>query len=133
MSFYNYPSMQNAYSPSWPQGANPWDNQPRTNKLLVTSLDEAIAKSNERNSETVYFDQGRPVIYIVKVDMNGVKSWAHLDYSTGHQDTNAPATKADINQLTGKLEDLFNKLSGFTDSTKKKKKEVEVTVDESNG
>lgn len=118
------------YISAWPQSN--WNMQPRTNKILVTSLDEAIAKSNERNSEIVYFHQSQPIIYIVKVDMNGVKSWAQLDYNTGHQDTNAPATKADIVSLTGKLEELASRL-GIPEIQKKKKKEVEVAPDESNG
>ena len=117
------------YISAWPQSN--WGMQPRTNKILVTSLDEAIAKSNERNSELVYFDQSKPLIYIVKVDMTGVKSWAQLEYSTGAQDTNSPATKSDIAALTGKIEALVAKLEPET--PKRKKKEVEVVNDESDG
>lgn len=117
------------YISAWPQSN--WGMQLRTNKVLVTSLDEAIAKTSERNSELVYFDQSKPLIYIVKVDMTGVKSWAQLEYSTGVQDTNSPATKSDIAALTGKIEALVAKLEPET--TKRKKKEVEVVNDESNG
>ena len=138
MSYENYfnptqnPNPGNYYTSSWSQGLNPWPSQLTSNKILVTSLDEAIAKSSIRNSETVYFHQSQPVIYIVRIDMNGVKSWAQLDYSTGQQDTNAPATKADITALNTKLEALMSKF-GASEPTKKKKKEAEVATDESNG
>lgn len=46
----------------------------KTNKLVVTSLDEAMMRSSELNSDTVYFDQNKDVLYNVKVDSRGYKT-----------------------------------------------------------
>lgn len=111
--------------------ASPWTPQLKTNKIPVTSLDEAIAKSGERNSEMYYWDQSKPVIYVVRTDMNGVKSWAQLPYTIPNQESNTPATKADILSLTARVDELANKLNTFenakVNTTKRKKVETAET------
>lgn len=121
-------------------GSNNWQAQPKTNKILVTSLDEAIAKTNDRNSEIYYWDQSKPVIYVVRMDFNGVKSWAQLPYSLPNQEGNTPATKADLVSLTAAVESLVKRIESFELSkqpNKKKKIEVidkeDLSSDESNG
>lgn len=123
----------------WNQlGNNPWQGtyypntqnyaQPRTNKILVTSLEEAIAKSGELGSEMYYFDQTKPLIYVVKTDMVGAKSWAQLAYSTEQQTNNAPATRADVAALASRIEALLSKLDTVESKPSRKKKvEAEVT------
>ena len=131
-----YPDYSNI---SWPQPQNNiWGSPLKTNKILVTSLDEAIAKSNERNSEMYYWDQSKPVIYVIKTDVNGVKSWAQVNYTLPSQDANVPASKADVVALTAPVNDLVKKIENidFNKGTKKKKAEMESEVNdnvESNG
>jgi hypothetical protein len=45
----------------------------KTNKLFVTGVEEAINRSSEFNSETIYFHQDLPIMYEVAVDMKGRK------------------------------------------------------------
>ena len=113
-----------------PSQNNYWSPQFKTNKIPVTSLDEAIAKSNERNSEIYYWDQSKPIIYVIKTDMNGVKSWAQLPYTLPNQDTSTPATKADITALASAISDLVKKIEelDFSKATKKKKVETNAEV-----
>ena len=104
----------------------------RTNKVLVTSLEEAIAKQTERNSEMYYWDQSRPLIYVVRTDMEGRKSWAQLPYTLPNQDGNTPATKADILALEAKIAALES-ANGNGAVPKKKKVEEVVENVKSNG
>ena len=119
-SNFNWP-MNNISVPM--NNTNYWTPQLRTNKILVTSLEEAIAKSGERNSEMYYFDQSKPVIYVVKVDMNGMKSWAQLLYTTPNEQTNTPATKADIEALSSKLDNFVKSVQEVPKTVKRKKAE----------
>ncbi len=80
--------------------------QPNTNVMFVTSPEEALIKTNMRNSDMVYFDQDKNVFYRVKVDMEGRKSWAQFTYALPDQEDNTPATKADIATLLQRIETL---------------------------
>lgn len=98
----------------------PWNNygstptpivpaQPNTNKIYVTSLEDALNRSSSRGSEMVYFHQDANEFYVVKTDMDGRKSWVGFQYVIPNQDANTPATKADINSLIERIEKLENK------------------------
>lgn len=106
--------------------------QLKTNKILVTSLEEAINKATERYSETYYFDQNKPVFYIIRVDMNMVKSWLEVPYTLPNQEQNTPATKADIAGLEAKLKAMEATVKAMEQkpSTKRKKVEAEQEVTE---
>ena len=109
-----------------------------TNVELVTSLEEALFKSNMRNSDMLYLDQNKPVIYRIKVDMNGAKSYATLPYTLPNQADSTPATKADIQALMSILGEVTGRLDVLEKNKEnktmpKKKKAEEVDVDESNG
>ena len=86
----------------------PTQPQPRliTNAIFVTSLEEALIKTTERNSDMIYFHQDKNEFYRVKFDMEGRKSWAAFPYSFPNQEDNAPATKADIQALVARIEAL---------------------------
>lgn len=127
-----YPSqtVSRPYSSTMPQVT--------TNVDLVTSLEEALYKSNIRNSDMLYLDQNKPVIYRIKVDLGGAKSYVILPYTLPDQASNAPATKADIQALAVTIDTLTSRLESLekTRATKtqvKKKKAEEVELDESNG
>lgn len=86
-------------------------NQPITNVVYVTSLDEALMKTTNRNSDMIYFDQDKDVFYRVKVDYDGRKTWAQFNYTVPNNKENIPATKADIDYLLTKIERLEQKVS----------------------
>jgi hypothetical protein len=88
---------------SMPQSMN-------TNVLKVTSLDEAIMKTNTRNSEMVYFNQSKDEFYCVRVDMNGNKTWQVFAYSTPSVNANIPVMRADYDALVARLDNLEVKL-----------------------
>ena len=98
--------------------------QPRliTNAIFVTSLEEALIKTTERNSDMIYFHQDKNEFYRVKVDMEGRKSWAAFPYNLPNQEDNAPATKADIQALAARIEALEG--SKETKAAPKRRKEA---------
>lgn len=146
---YNTPHPNNFYSgqsyPTAPQFGMPQHGtggyQPQmplsTNIERVTSLEEALFKSNTRNSDTVYFDQNKPVIYRIKVEIDGTKSYAILPYTLPEQANNAPATKAEVEALAAAVQELSIKVEkglAKTGGVKPiKRKGEEVLEDESNG
>lgn len=81
-------------------------NQINTNVWYVSSIDEALMRTNTRNSDVVYFDQDKDVFYRVKVDFDGRKTWAQFNYTVPNEKENIPATKADIDQLLTKIQRL---------------------------
>lgn len=81
-----------------------------TNVYKVTSLDEAIMKTNVRNSEMVWFNQGKDEFYCVRVDINGNKSWQIFTYSMPNVNANIPVMKSDYDVLVSRLEALEAKI-----------------------
>lgn len=107
-----------------------------TNVEFVTSLEEALYKSNTRNSDIIYLDQNKPVIYRIKVDFNGVKSYAVLPYTIPDQANSTPAMKSEVQQLgtlISELTERINTLEQARASKPKKMKAEEVGIDEPNG
>ena len=78
----------NSYNPNWGSqnwGTPSWDNrystpQSNTNKIYVTSLDDALSRPAPRGSEMVYFHQDANEFYVVKTDVDGRKSWMGFTY-----------------------------------------------------
>lgn len=103
-----------------------------TNAIFVTSLEEALIKTTERNSDIIYFHQDKNEFYRIKVDMEGRKSWAVFMYNLPSQEDNAPATKADIATLLVRIEALENLNTKEPKVAQRKKKEVS-EVAESDG
>lgn len=114
----------------WSGTSYPPQPQPRliTNKSYVTSLEEALLKTTERNSDMIHFNQDKNEFYCVKVDLEGRKTWAVFTYNIPDQEENTPATKADIAELVKRIEDL-ERASNKAPTGKKK----EVTDGKSNG
>lgn len=46
----------------------------RTNKILVTSYEEALSRPTEFNSEAMYFHQSEPFVFQIYTDMQGKKT-----------------------------------------------------------
>jgi hypothetical protein len=83
-----------------------------TNVYKVTSLDEAIMKTNARNSEMVYFNQGKDEFYCIRVDMNGNKTWQIFTYTIPNNNVNVPVMKSEYDALVARFNALEAKLNG---------------------
>lgn len=107
-----------------------------TNVEPVTSLEEAIIKSNLRGSDMFYIDQNKPVMYRVKVEFDGRKSYVQLPFNLPNQPDSVPATKADLQLLAEQIDKLastLNSPAALPEKVGKKKKSEEVSTDESAG
>ena len=103
---YNMPmsGMQNWY------GQSQYDGYGNTNVYKVTSLEEAIMKSNMRPSETVYFHQTKSEFYNVRVDTNGNKTWQTFTYNVPNSTDNPQVIRNDFDALAARvkaLEDIY--------------------------
>lgn len=103
----------NSYNQNWggsgwnaPAWNTPYGQQPNTNKVYVTSLDDALSRMAPRGSEMVYFHQDANEFYVVKTDGDGRKSWMGFNYTIPNPDVNTPATKADLKEILARLERL---------------------------
>lgn len=76
-----------------------------SNITFVTSLDEALYKTNYRNSDMIYFHQDQNVFYRIKVDNEGHKTWAQFEYSIPK--TSEPEN-IDLKSLVSRIERLEN-------------------------
>ena len=105
MNYNNY-NWQNSFGYSQFPNSTPYPNsfnQPNTNKIYVTSLEDALNRSAPRGSEMVYFHQDANEFYVVKTDSDGRKSWAGFNYVAPNPDLTTPATKADIKELLDRI------------------------------
>lgn len=114
---YYDPYGQNPNSVNWNNTVVPpssmFNTMPQnTNVLRVPSLDEAIMKTNTRGSEMVYFHQTKDEFYVVRVDVNGNKSWQTFPYTAPNANVNAPVNRAEFDALAAKLAELESKLNG---------------------
>lgn len=96
-------------------GYNNWD-RPSTNIQYVTSLEEALSRSNMRGSENVYFHQDQQIFYRVKVDYDGRKYWQEFTYSSNQID-NTPVVKQDLKYFEDRLNTIENLLFRKENST----------------
>lgn len=64
---------QSIYQPIQPQTISA-QNQPATNKMLVTGKDAALNMPAPNGSDLVYFDQDKDLMYNVITDWNGRKT-----------------------------------------------------------
>lgn len=122
--FYNYGSRQsngyvapsqNYYNASqMPPQQQPLPIAPKTNKILVTSLMDAMNRTAEPNTDILYVDQDNPFIYQVTIDMQGRKSYKTFEIKevteqnqaqagASNIDLTAYATKDDLKALEDKL------------------------------
>ena len=76
---YGYPNYLGNYQQQ-PQVQQQQPIMPKTNKVFVTSLDDAMARAVEPNSETLYLHQDRNLIFDIKTDMQGKKTWKAYEF-----------------------------------------------------
>lgn len=79
---------------------------PSTNKQFVRSLEEALSLPANLNSQNVYFDVNKNIMYDICTNGNGEKSWSILNISLAQSSTAAPA----MNNQTDLFEERFKKI-----------------------
>ena len=89
-------------------GYSNWD-RPSTNIQYVTSLEEALSRSNMRGTENIYFHQDQPTFYRIKVEQDGRKYWQEFMYSSNQVD-NTPVVKQDLLAFEDRLKTIENLL-----------------------
>lgn len=125
MSYYNYtnPSMNygsNYASPTYytPQYGNyqqPQQTQPLTNKLYVTSVEDALSRFANPNTVTVYFLQDESTIFEVTTDAQGKKNYRArklTDVSDEPKKKDAPidyVTRTEFDDFRSKIEKSMSK------------------------
>lgn len=123
-------SIYNPYAPSYMQpnfGApSPYQAQPapmptqqpmppRTNKVLVAGLQDALARTNEPNTELLFVDQDNPFIYLVTVDMQGRKTYKTFQISEFNPTTQPSTAEIDLSMFATKeeLKRLQDEINGL--------------------
>lgn len=91
---------------------------PSTNKQFVRSLEEALSLPADFNSQNVYFDVNKNVMYDICTNGNGEKSWSILNISLSQNSSNIAMAGTANNEATNienrlarletKLEELLN-------------------------
>lgn len=89
----------------------------KTNKIFVTSLDDAMARFAEPNTEIIYWHQDQPLIFEIKTDGQGRKGYRtfrleNLTLATQEQAKKEYVTHDQLKELQDKVEDLQKKLGG---------------------
>lgn len=91
----NYNNSYGSYGSRYPSN---------TNVQYVTSLEEALSRSNTPNTENVYFHQDAQIFYRVKVDYDGRKYWQEFSYDgVKTPENNKPITQADLTNIVERL------------------------------
>ena len=86
---------------------------PSTNKRFARSLEEALSFPADLNSQNIYFDVDKDIMYDICTNGRGEKSWAIFKVSLVQNSTNsAQANTSSIEErmktLETRLEELIN-------------------------
>lgn len=98
----------NNFSSTPSAGAQSWYNDfgMNTNVYKVTSLEEAIMRSNMRPSETIYFHQSKNEFYNVRVDVNGNKTWQTFTYNVMGSSEPSVISREEFDKLVARVNAL---------------------------
>lgn len=88
-----------------------------TNIIRVTSLEEAIMRTTQPGSDMMYIHQDKDILYRVKVDFDGKKSWGEFPIIVPSQPDTSPITKDDFKAVLDRVEALEKKVN-FTEEPK---------------
>ena len=86
---------------------------PKTNKIFVTSLQDAMSRQVEANTEVVYLHQSEPLLYQIVTDMQGRKSVDTFVLSPYVAEEKKPdaeyVSRAEFEEWKAKVNGLFAK------------------------
>ena len=102
-------------SPSYPgyQPQQQYGNSsvPKTNMIMVTSLEDAMLRYAEPNSNMLYIDQDKPLGYRIMTDMQGRKTYKIVDLidhvDAPKQEAGEHLTRADVEEIARKQFELL--------------------------
>lgn len=106
------PTMQGWNNPVRPAQQVPQMPPPRHNKLIVTSLEEAMARPADPNTVITYFHQDGNVEYEVYTDFSNYKRYRILDRKVREENTPAPnavVSRQEFDELKQTVVQLINK------------------------
>lgn len=83
---------------------------PSTNKQFVRSLEEALSLPADFNSQNVYFDVNRNVMYDICTNGRGEKSWSILNISLAQTSNANVVTNVAAGTAVDPFEERFKKL-----------------------
>lgn len=118
---YPYGYMNNNYQSPYQQTQI---TQLKTNKIWVTSLEDALSKSVEPNSEYIYLHQDKPLLIEVKTDMQGKKTTRVLELKDYVEKPNEPSkpkktpskefvSKEELDDLKAEIQALKDKIESI--------------------
>jgi hypothetical protein len=113
-NYYNAPQMP-VQAPQSFFTAQPTQSPTRTNKIFVTSLEDALNRNAEPNSEVVYLHQDQNLLFEIKTDAQGRKVYQTYQFAPYKAESAAPetetryATKDELNALASKVNELLGK------------------------
>ena len=86
----------------------------RTNKIFVTSLEDALNRNAEPNSEVIYLHQDQNLLFEVKTDAQGRKVYQTYQFAPFKAESAAPAaaayvTKEEFDALAKKVDEMSAK------------------------
>ena len=105
----NYPQFRNNGMPQ-----NFGQFIPSTNKQFVRSLEEALSLPADFNSQNVYFDINKDIMYDICTNGRGEKSWSILNIALAQTSTSTNTVTNDkslderMTRIEAKLEELVN-------------------------
>ncbi len=81
---------------------------PRTNKIFVTSLEDAMSKPAEPNTEIIYLHQTEPLLFQIYTDMQGKKSASVFTLAVAQEKGPEPnpVSRKEFDELKAKIEEL---------------------------
>ena len=82
-----------------------------TNIIRVTSLEEAIMRTTQPGSDMMYIHQDKDILYRVKVDFDGKKSWGEFPIVVPTQPDISPITKDEFKAILDRVEALEKKIN----------------------
>lgn len=82
---------------------------PKTNKIFVTSLEEAMARPAEPNTEIIYLHQNEPLLFEVTTDLQGRKSVKTFHLSEGNVPKQEYVPREEFEAFKTKFDALFLK------------------------
>jgi hypothetical protein len=88
----------------------PQDMMPvRTNKIYVVSLEDALSRPCDYNTEIIYIHQNQPIIFEVITDARGIKSYNVYNISKKVEDqTPAAVMRSEYDELRKDVNELKN-------------------------
>lgn len=103
---------------------------PKTNKLFVTSLDDALSRPSERNSVMIYLHQDEPLLFEIVTDLYGKKSVTAYSIKVAENKPVQDKSAIDISVFATReeLSALQEKISAITAMLEKPAKQTRSTA-----